>query len=90
MRALGLSPTDSWGPAKRFSMQKTPRKRSCEILAPARNGDRLSRWADVFIIGLISANVIAIILESVSTIHMQYARHFAWFEAVSVAIFTVE
>ncbi len=71
-------------------MQKTARKRICEILAPARNGDRLSRWADIFIIGLISANVIAIILESVSSIYMPYARHFAWFEAVSVAVFTVE
>ena len=71
-------------------MRKTARKRVCEILAQARPDDRLSRWADIFIIALISANVAAIILESVGSIHAQYARQFAWFEAVSVAVFTVE
>ncbi|HUJ46699.1 MAG TPA: cyclic nucleotide-gated ion channel [Rhizomicrobium sp.] len=42
------------------------------------------------LITLIIANVIAVTLESVSKLRGQYLAWFNWFEAVSVAIFTIE
>lgn len=49
-----------------------------------------SRMVDLSLIVLISLNVIAIILESVSSIHEQYHRLLFWFEAFSVFVFTIE
>jgi len=71
-------------------MRNASRQRVYEILSLARPGDRVSRWADIVIIGLIAANVVALILESVNSLYVPYVRYFAWFEAVSVALFTVE
>ncbi|MDQ2694853.1 MAG: ion transporter, partial [Pseudomonadota bacterium] len=66
------------------------RRRTYEILEVARGGDAASRAADVFLIILISANVAAIILESMPAVQAAHRVFFAAFEAFSVAVFTVE
>src|SRR5206468_12726133 len=43
-----------------------------------------------FLIALILANVVAVMLESVSSLHDAYHVQFEWFEYVSVTIFAVE
>ena len=50
----------------------------------------LSRAIDGFLITLIVLNVLAVIFESVPTIEARYSAWFAWFELLSVAIFTLE
>jgi len=45
---------------------------------------------DQFMVMLIFFNVLAVILESVASIHRQFAAEFFVFDVVSVAIFTVE
>ena len=55
------------------------------------NRDKLlSRIIDFALIGLITLNVLAIIIESIESIGLTYRAHFNMFELVSVAIFTVE
>jgi len=66
------------------------RKRVFEIVEIARPGDHLSRAFDIFIITLIALNVVALILESVQSIHAFSPRLFYIFECVSVVIFTIE
>lgn len=50
----------------------------------------LARVVNIALILLISANVLAVLLESVSALHAQYKSAFDTFEALSVTIFTVE
>ncbi len=66
------------------------RKRVFEIVEIAKPGDHLSRAFDIFIITLIALNVVALILESVQSIHAFSPRLFYIFEAVSVILFTIE
>ena len=44
----------------------------------------------MFLIGLISLNIVAIVLESVPSIAVQYATEFHWIEIFSVSLFSVE
>ena len=80
-----------------------PKKRSLRritylVLAPAEPNNEaehrhviwLSRLVDGFLITLIVLNVLAVILESVPNIEARYGIWFAWFELLSVAIFTIE
>lgn len=53
-------------------------------------GDRESRLFDYFIAALILANVAAVVLETVDSIHVQYGEALRVFEIVSVAVFTLE
>ena len=66
------------------------RKRICEILDVGKPGDTLSRNFDIFIISLIGLNVIALILESIESIHNLSPKIFSGFEYVSVIIFSLE
>jgi len=70
-------------------MKRGIRKRVFEILELAETGDLVSRICDVCLIGLIAANVLAVILETVPSLS-QYSGFFSTFEVVSVAIFTAE
>ena len=45
---------------------------------------------DQFMVGLISLNVFAVVLESVPSIERQFGTEFFAFEVVSIAIFTIE
>ena len=60
------------------------------VLEPAADGDRASRVFDVFIISLISLNVLAVVLGTVEVIRQSTGTFLFWFEVVSVAIFTLE
>lgn len=66
------------------------RKRMAELLEQGHYTDRPSRIIKLALIFLISLNVIAIALESVSSIYQQYRQAFTYFELFSVAIFTIE
>lgn len=66
------------------------RQRIAVCLDVHRPHDSLSLMVDVFLIGLITLNVIAIIAESVPSIASVYQPAFQSFELFSVAVFTVE
>ncbi len=68
----------------------TLRRRAYEILDVGRKDDKLSEYADIFLITLISLNVLAVIIESVPGIYADYSGLFNVFEAISVIIFTIE
>jgi voltage-gated potassium channel len=70
---------------------KSPyRHRAHEILAVASNGDAASRLFDVFLLVLITLNLLAVIAESVQTLQSAYATWFRAFEVFSVGAFTLE
>ena len=66
------------------------KRRVHEILEVASEGDRASRIFDVFILGLIVANVLATVCETVDDLHRRFRWEFATFEIASIAIFSVE
>jgi voltage-gated potassium channel len=66
------------------------RKRIYEILETASVDDSASRVFDIFIITLITLNVVAVILETVESLAAQFSTVFATFELFSIIIFTVE
>ena len=60
------------------------------MLETAGENDRPSRFVDLCLIALISASVIAVILESMPSLERRYGEEFLLFEVVTVAIFSVE
>ena len=52
--------------------------------------DSTSKVVEIFIAGLVVANVVAIILESVQSLHDQYEQFFHVFDTFSVVVFSVE
>lgn len=66
------------------------RRRTRQILEVARPGDRPSRIFDLAIRGLIAANVVAVVVETVPAVDAAAAAWFHAFELVSVAVFSVE
>ena len=66
------------------------RNRVHDVLEVPENDDLFSRIIDFGLIGLITLNVLAIIIESIDAIAVAYQPHFQMFELVSVAIFTAE
>lgn len=71
-------------------MNERIKSRTFEILEKASPGDILSRVFDVFIMALISLNVVAVILETVGSLASQYMRLFRSFEVFSITVFTIE
>ncbi len=71
-------------------MDKTIRKRVSEILDTDRLTDKFSQTIDMILVALIFLSVIAIALESVSSLLDGHSHAFHLFEAVSVGIFTIE
>lgn len=69
---------------------KSKRRRIFEIVEVAAPGDRQSRAFDLFILSLISLNVVALMLETVEPIYQVWPALFNGFETFSVLIFTVE
>lgn len=59
-------------------------------LETAQDSDKISRFVDICLITLISASVIAVILESMPSFEARYGDALALFEAVTVSIFSVE
>ncbi|MDV7338114.1 ion transporter [Terasakiella sp. A23] len=66
------------------------RNRVYEVMEVGRKDDFPSLFFDVFIIALISLNVLAVILESVASLQQVYGDYFYGFELFSVAVFTIE
>ncbi len=56
----------------------------------AGGSNAAARYFDDLMVALIMANVLAVILESVPSIHAEFATAFLVFDVTSVAIFTVE
>ena len=61
-----------------------------EILDATVIETRLERNLNIFLMGLIFLNVLAVILETEEALFLQYKSFFHWFEVISVAIFTIE
>lgn len=59
------------------------------LLKSNKIGD-LSWFVDLFIIGLILLNVVAILLQSIPTLDRRFYQEFEWFELFSIVVFTAE
>jgi voltage-gated potassium channel len=68
----------------------TRRRRCYEVLHERAPDDRLATRINLALIGLISANIVAIVLESVAAIGNRHQPWFRAFEAVSVIVFSIE
>ena len=66
------------------------RARTASILDVPEQGDRVSRYFDYCLIALIVVNVVAVILESVNTLHARWGDTFRAIETVSLVIFSLE
>jgi voltage-gated potassium channel len=66
------------------------KKRIHQLLNVSEKQGNLSWWFDMFLILLISANVIAVVLESVEPLRKEYQTLFNNFELISVAFFSIE
>ncbi|GGK75070.1 ion transporter [Amphritea balenae] len=66
------------------------RKRTYEILDIGKKQDKIGRIIDIFLILLISLNVLSVILETLPSLNEQQRYYFQLFEIISVIIFTVE
>lgn len=72
-------------------MYKVTKKKVHGLLHPEIVGDKhWDKIINIFIISLIILNVIAVMLETVSSLHEKYADFFHYFDLVSVIIFSVE
>ena len=68
----------------------TFRKRLYRTLEPTEKGGIAESIFEFAIIGIIILNILAIVLDSVPTIHEEYSYFFKQFETYSVIFFTVE
>lgn len=68
----------------------TRRRQIYELIEVGLRHDPVSRAIDYGLIGLISLNVLAVVLESVSEIGTRFHRELNAFEVFSVLVFTVE
>jgi voltage-gated potassium channel len=66
------------------------RHRVYECLEVARDGDVTSRITDAIVLAMILANVAVVIVESTEPQDRPLPAFYDWFEALSVAFFTVE
>lgn len=69
---------------------RTLRGRTYHFLSSTRSAGGLSRAFNLFIVALILLNIVAMVLESVETIHNLAPGGFLWFEYFSVAVFSAE
>jgi len=65
-------------------------RRNVYIVIEAGGSGRAARYFDDAMVALIILNVLAVILESVPSIHDPFATEFLIFDITSVAIFTIE
>jgi voltage-gated potassium channel len=60
------------------------------LLHPELGESKADKIINIFIITLISLNVIAVMLETIEDLHNKYEIFFTWFDRISVYIFTIE
>jgi voltage-gated potassium channel len=65
-------------------------QRVFEIIEKGRPEDRASNYCDIFLFALILLNIVAVCLETIDTLYVQYKTVFTVVELVSVAIFSLE
>ena len=65
-------------------------KRTHTLLQPAKFGDSKSRSFDNLLHGLIFLNLIAVTLDSVSSLRAGYSVYFDYFEIFSVVVFSAD
>ena len=65
-------------------------RRTYEILEKGQVGDHLSIRCDLFLSILIVVNLIAICLETIDSLYVEYKTIFVAVELVSVSIFSIE
>lgn len=68
----------------------TLRKTAFRVLETANDGDFASRIVDIFLISLILLSVLAVIFESIPSFEVRYSAALTLFEAITVAVFSVE
>lgn len=68
----------------------TWKSRLYQILEKADKGDRASKIVDLFLMGLILLNILAVIIETVKSVQEQFAGFFIAFEYFSIVIFSAE
>ena len=68
----------------------TYREKIFNVIDENNRETSLSRTFDFFIIGLITLNVVAIIIESFENLSLTYKQEFYYFEIFSVVVFTIE
>ncbi len=72
------------------AQQRSLRRSVYLALETARDGDRLSKAIDTFLVSLIALSIVAVVLESIPELELRYADLFYWVEVVTVSVFTVE
>lgn len=60
------------------------------LLDPVNGGTNLDKAVNIFIVGLISLNTLAVILETVKGIYEPHKKYFDLFETSSVVVFSIE
>ena len=73
-----------------MSETESIRYRALVLLEKSEDGDLKGKLIDVAILSLVLLNVLAVVMESVSSIFTRYELYFYYFEILSVAIFSVE
>ena len=68
----------------------TLRKRAYQILEKPQPGDTLSRIFDLFILSLITLNIVALMIETIPAFAQAWGPYFRHFNTVSVIIFSAE
>jgi len=71
-------------------MNRKVKKRTYEILELAPPGDLASKICDLFIMTLIFINLVAVALETVDSIWLEYQVYLENFERFSMIVFTIE
>ncbi len=71
-------------------MKKQIRTRVYEILDPTVIESKLERKLNIFLMGLIFLNVLAVMLETEQALHLRYQAAFHWFDVFSVLVFSIE
>ncbi|MDC3015371.1 ion transporter [Luminiphilus sp.] len=73
-----------------MSETKSIRYRTLVLLEKSEDGDLAGKLIDIAILSLVLLNILAVVMESVSSIFARYELFFYYFEILSVAIFSVE
>src|SRR5678809_1703357 len=60
------------------------------LLHPELGESKADKFVNIFIISLIILNVLAVMIETIDSIHLKYKIYFDWFDRISIFIFTIE
>ena len=72
------------------SRQSTLRRTVFRVLETANKGDATSKIVDIFLISLITASVIAVVLESIPAFEARFRVELLLFEVLTVSVFSIE